>query len=617
MRQKSNHRDYVFYLILLLALLGFFWFFTSQRNTVSVPYSQMVELFQAEQVSSFTVQNNVVTMELKTEVDGKKEASCAISDFTAFYEDLNPLVQTQKKSGVLTSYDYKKDTQSVNWVTLLPSLLSVAMVFLLLMMMVRQNNANGGGGGLSQFGKAKFTSAEQMKKKVSFHDVAGAQEEKAELEEVVDFLKNPEKYTALGAHIPKGILLVGPPGTGKTLLAKAVAGEAGVPFLSISGSDFVELYVGVGASRVRDLFEEATKTAPSIVFIDEIDAVGRQRGAGLGGGHDEREQTLNQLLVEMDGFEGNSGVIVMAATNRVDILDPALLRPGRFDRQVYVGLPDIQGRKEVLQVHSRAKPLAEDVNLETLAKSTSGFTGADLENLMNEGALLAARKNQRFITMADLQESIIKVIAGPEKKSHVVTPHARKLTAYHEAGHAIAMHALPTHDPVHQITIVPRGQAGGMTISLPQEDRSFRSRNELFEDIVALLGGRVAEEQFLGDISTGASSDLERATAIAHAMVAKYGMSDALGAVVYDDGKGEVFIGRSMAQTKPYSETIAASIDQEVKALIDKAYAQCRTILSDYAPQLETTAQYLLEHETMSSEAFEAVFTAMERAPEA
>lgn len=617
MRQKSNHRDYVFYLILLLALLGFFWFFTSQRSTVSVPYSQMVELFQAEQVSSFTVQNNVVTMELKTEVDGKKEASCAISDFTAFYEDLNPLVQTQKKSGVLTSYDYKKDTQSVNWVTLLPSLLSVAMVFLLLMMMVRQNNANGGGGGLSQFGKAKFTSAEQMKKKVSFHDVAGAQEEKAELEEVVDFLKNPEKYTALGAHIPKGILLVGPPGTGKTLLAKAVAGEAGVPFLSISGSDFVELYVGVGASRVRDLFEEATKTAPSIVFIDEIDAVGRQRGAGLGGGHDEREQTLNQLLVEMDGFEGNSGVIVMAATNRVDILDPALLRPGRFDRQVYVGLPDIQGRKEVLQVHSRAKPLAEDVNLETLAKSTSGFTGADLENLMNEGALLAARKNQRFITMADLQESIIKVIAGPEKKSHVVTPHARKLTAYHEAGHAIAMHALPTHDPVHQITIVPRGQAGGMTISLPQEDRSFRSRNELFEDIVALLGGRVADEQFLGDISTGASSDLERATAIAHAMVAKYGMSDALGAVVYDDGKGEVFIGRSMAQTKPYSETIAASIDQEVKALIDKAYAQCRTILSDYAPQLETTAQYLLEHETMSSEAFEAVFTAMERAPEA
>ncbi len=617
MRQKSNHRDYVFYLILLLALLGFFWFFTSQRSTVSVPYSQMVELFQAEQVSSFTVQNNVVTMELKTEVDGKKEASCAISDFTAFYKDLNPLVQTQKKSGVLTSYDYKKDTQSVNWVTLLPSLLSVAMVFLLLMMMVRQNNANGGGGGLSQFGKAKFTSAEQMKKKVSFHDVAGAQEEKAELEEVVDFLKNPEKYTALGAHIPKGILLVGPPGTGKTLLAKAVAGEAGVPFLSISGSDFVELYVGVGASRVRDLFEEATKTAPSIVFIDEIDAVGRQRGAGLGGGHDEREQTLNQLLVEMDGFEGNSGVIVMAATNRVDILDPALLRPGRFDRQVYVGLPDIQGRKEVLQVHSRAKPLAEDVNLETLAKSTSGFTGADLENLMNEGALLAARKNQRFITMADLQESIIKVIAGPEKKSHVVTPHARKLTAYHEAGHAIAMHALPTHDPVHQITIVPRGQAGGMTISLPQEDRSFRSRNELFEDIVALLGGRVAEEQFLGDISTGASSDLERATAIAHAMVAKYGMSDALGAVVYDDGKGEVFIGRSMAQTKPYSETIAASIDQEVKALIDKAYAQCRTILSDYAPQLETTAQYLLEHETMSSEAFETVFTAMERAPEA
>lgn len=606
--RKNTHKDYVLYLFVLLALIGIFWYLTGNRNTTSVTYSKMVQMFESKQVDSFSVQNDVVTMKLKKTVDGKNEATCSISSFDTFYRDLNSLIQKQRSSGVLSDYDYKKDTQPINWVSLLPSILSVIMVFLVLMMMVRQNNA-GSGGGLSQFGKAKFTSANQMKKKVTFNDVAGAEEEKGELEEVVDFLRNPVKYTALGARIPKGIILVGPPGTGKTLLAKAVAGEAGVPFLSISGSDFVELYVGVGASRVRDLFEEAKKTAPSIVFIDEIDAVGRQRGAGLGGGHDEREQTLNQLLVEMDGFEGNSGVIVIAATNRADILDPALLRPGRFDRQVYVGLPDIKGRVEVLKVHSRKKPLAEDVDLKTLAKATSGFTGADLENLMNEGALLAARKNEPYITMEDLHQSVIKVIAGPEKKSHVVTPHARNLTAYHEAGHAIAMHALSTHDPVHQITIIPRGQAGGMTIALPQEDKPFRSRNELFEDIVALLGGRVAESLVLGDISTGASNDLERATATAHAMVAKYGMSDQLGAVVYDDQKGEVFIGRSMAQAKPYSEAVAAEIDHEVKALIDRAYQKCETLINTYRSQLEITAQYLLEHETMSAAEFEAVFT--------
>ena len=608
MRQKSNHRDYVFYLILLLALLGFFWFFTSQRSTVSVPYSQMVELFQAEQVSSFTVQNNVVTMELKTEVDGKKEASCAISDFTAFYEDLNPLVQTQKKSGVLTSYDYKKDTQSVNWVTLLPSLLSVAMVFLLLMMMVRQNNANGGGGGLSQFGKAKFTSAEQMKKKVSFHDVAGAQEEKAELEEVVDFLKNPEKYTALGAHIPKGILLVGPPGTGKTLLAKAVAGEAGVPFLSISGSDFVEMYVGVGASRVRDLFRQAKQNSPAIIFIDEIDAVGRQRGSGLGGGHDEREQTLNQLLVEMDGFTANEGVVVLAATNRVDILDPALLRPGRFDRQVYVGLPDIKGRQEILAVHAKNKPLAEDVDLEKLAKGTSGFTGADLENLLNEAALLAGRRDEKAITMADLQQSVIKVIAGPEKHSRVIPEHERRLTAYHEAGHAVVMHALPDLDPVHQITIVPRGQAGGMTIYLPDEDRSYLSRSYLLDNIAGLLGGRAAEQLVLGDISTGASNDISRATQMARKMVGTYGMSDRMGNAAFDAGHDEVFIGKSMAQTRPYSEETAAEMDQEIRRIMDEAYGRCRKILEQYRPQLDQVAQFLLQHETMTAQEFEDVF---------
>ena len=608
-------------LILVLFVVALVFCGTSIYRTASAHqqtdrvYSDIRTLFEQEKVDRFTVDdNNNLTITLKEPVNGSRIVVYSIYNFQLFYDDFNDLVVKQYESGILSSYDYP-DSPSPAWMSTILTWVVVLAVMAILwyFLFLRRTQGGGGGPSASQFGKAKARTLAETGRTVTFDDVAGADEEKEELAEIVDFLRQPAQYTQLGARIPKGVLLVGPPGTGKTLLARAVAGEAGCQYLSISGSDFVELYVGVGASRVRDLFEEATKTAPSIVFIDEIDAVGRQRGAGLGGGHDEREQTLNQLLVEMDGFEGNSGVIVLAATNRVDILDPALLRPGRFDRQVYVGLPDIQGRKEVLQVHSRTKPLAEDVNLETLAKSTSGFTGADLENLMNEGALLAARRNQRFITMSDLQESIIKVIAGPEKKSHVVTPHARKLTAYHEAGHAIAMHALPTHDPVHQITIVPRGQAGGMTISLPQEDRSFRSRNELFEDIVALLGGRVAEEQFLGDISTGASSDLERATAIAHAMVAKYGMSDALGAVVYDDGKGEVFIGRSMAQTKPYSETIAASIDQEVKALIDKAYAQCRKILSDYAPQLETTAQYLLEHETMSSEAFEAVFTATEQ----
>ena len=609
MRQKSNHRDYVFYLILLLALLGFFWFFTNQHSTASVPYSQMVELFQSEQVSSFTVQNNVVTMELKSEVDGKKEASCAISDFTAFYEDLNPLVQAQKKSGVLTSYDYKKDTQSVNWVTLLPSLLSVAMVFLLLMMMVRQNNANGGGGGLSQFGKAKFTSAEQMKKKVSFRDVAGAQEEKAELEEVVDFLKDPEKYTALGAHIPKGILLVGPPGTGKTLLAKAVAGEAGVQFLSISGSDFVELYVGVGASRVRDLFEQAKKMAPAIVFIDEIDAVGRKRGAGLGGGHDEREQTLNQLLVEMDGFGSNEGVVVLAATNRVDILDPALLRPGRFDRQVYVGLPDIKGREEILKIHARNKPLAEDVDLGQVAKGTPGFTGADLENLLNEAALLTGRQDKAAIDKACIDEAVIKVIAGPEKHSRVIPQQERKLTAYHEAGHAVVMRALPQHDPVHQITIVPRGQAGGMTISLPDEDRSYLSREYMIQQIVSLLGGRAAEQLMLGDISTGASNDIQRATSLARRMVGTYGMSEKLGTVAFDTGSDEVFIGKSMGHTRPYSEKTAAEMDSEIRAIIDDAYQKAQDILKTYQRQLTDIAEYLLANETMTGEVFEGFFT--------
>jgi cell division protease FtsH len=425
----------------------------------------------------------------------------------------------------------------------------------------------------------------------------------------VEFLRDPQKFTALGARIPKGVLLVGPPGTGKTLLAKAVAGEAGVQFLSISGSDFVELYVGVGASRVRDLFDQAKKDAPAIVFIDEIDAVGRQRGAGLGGGHDEREQTLNQLLVEMDGFGSNEGVIVMAATNRQDILDPALLRPGRFDRQIYVGLPDIKGREEVLRVHARHKPLAEDVSLREVARSTVGFTGADLENLLNEAALLAARQDQPFITMHDLQEAMLKVIAGPEKKSRVITEHARRLTAYHEAGHALVIHALDSQDPVHQITIVPRGPAGGLTISLPSEDKMYLSRRELEERIAVCLGGRVAEQIVLGDISTGASNDIQKASQIARDMVTKYGMSERLGAIAYGSENGEVFIGRSMAQTQSYSEEVAGLIDQEVKHIVDRAYRRCEEILNVSRSELEITARYLLDHETMDGETFAKVFT--------
>jgi cell division protease FtsH len=604
---KKQRSGILIYLLGIVVLLFVFRTMQPAEQSVTLTYSEMVQLFEEQQVTSFVVKDDTVTMALKADYQGSSTATCGITSAEIFYEDLNDLVQEQKAEGIITSYSYAQDTGTPWWQSWAPAVITTIPVLVMLyVFMMRQNS--GGGGGLSNFGKARTITAEQMKKKVTFKDVAGAKEEKEELLEVVDFLKDPAKYTALGAHIPKGILLVGPPGTGKTLLAKAVAGEAGVPFYSISGSDFVEMYVGVGASRVRDLFDEAKKSAPAIVFIDEIDAVGRQRGTGVGGGHDEREQTLNQLLVEMDGFEGNSGVIVMAATNRVDILDPALLRPGRFDRQIFVGLPDIQGREEILKVHSRSKPLSDDVQLKDLARATSGFTGADLENLMNEGALVAARHNQKFISMEDLQSSIIKVIAGPEKKSSVVTPQARRLTAYHEAGHAVAMHFLPTHDPVHQITIVPRGQAGGMTIYLPEEDRSFRSQRELYEEIVALLGGRVAEQLVLKDISTGASNDLQRATSIARSMIAKYGMSEKIGAVVYDDHNSQVFLGRSMAEAKPYSEQVAAQIDAEVRATIDKAYARCTELLKQHMTQLEQVAQFLLEHETMSREEFELVF---------
>ena len=490
----------------------------------------------------------------------------------------------------------------LSWV--LPMVL-IMVVFSLLM----RGMAGKMGGGIGNLGKSNAKVYVERKTGVTFKDVAGQDEAKESLVEIIDFLHNPQKYTEIGAKLPKGALLVGPPGTGKTLLAKAVAGEAGVHFLSISGSDFVELYVGVGASRVRDLFDQAKKNAPAIVFIDEIDAVGRQRGAGLGGGHDEREQTLNQLLVEMDGFGNNEGVVVMAATNRQDILDPALLRPGRFDRQVYVGHPDIKGREAILKVHARNKPLGDDVSLAELAKGTGGFTGADLENLMNEAALLAARRHHRFISMAELNEAVIKVIAGPEKKSRVVIERERKLTAYHEAGHAIVIHDLPTQDPVHEITIIPRGMAGGMTISLPQEDVTFQTRQQLTERIAVCLGGRAAEQLALGDISTGAGNDLQKASAIARNMVTRYGMSGKVGNVVFDSGHDEVFIGRSMAQTKNYSEEVAALIDEEVKALVDGAYARCGEILTHRRRELDIVAEYLLRYENMDAKTFEQVFT--------
>ena len=597
----------------MLILLMVFAVTTLQRMDQSrdPTYGQVRTLFEQERVQSFSLEGNNLTLEVRGEGDATSTLHYEVANLYIFYNDLHELIDQQRASGVLLDCDYKPGIESAWWFGLLPYLIIILAVGAFwYMMYLRQANASSGGGpGPSRFGHARTRTLADQGKKVTFNDVAGADEEKEELQEIVEFLRDPQKFIALGARIPKGVLLVGPPGTGKTLIAKAVAGEAGVHFLSISGSDFVELYVGVGASRVRDLFEQAKKDSPAIVFIDEIDAVGRQRGTGLGGGHDEREQTLNQLLVEMDGFASNEGVIVMAATNRQDILDPALLRPGRFDRQIYVGLPDIRGREEILKVHARKKPLSEDASLSDIAKATAGFTGADLENLLNEAALLAARANQRFITMSDLHEAMMKVIAGPEKKSRVVTPLAKRLTAYHEAGHAVVIHELPTQDPVHQITIIPRGPAGGMTISLPQEDRAYQSKAELEEHIAVCLGGRVAEQLVLGDISTGASNDIQKASSIARAMVTKYGMSEKLGTIAYGNESDEVFIGRTMAQARSYSEDVAGLIDEEVKSIVDRAYARCEEILTRCRPQLELTAQYLLAHETMSGAEFAKVFT--------
>ncbi|HWS43399.1 MAG TPA: ATP-dependent zinc metalloprotease FtsH [Pseudoflavonifractor sp.] len=579
----------------------------------SIIYSEVHDLFNRQLVSEVLVKEEKLTLTLREKYNGSYTVWCNLYDFDKFYEDFNEIIVRQHNAGVIEKFNYEVSFHTPLWWDFVPWFVMIVIFGALwYVVFLRQGGgADGGGGdkGAGRYGRARAKNAADSGKKVTFNDVAGADEEKQELQEVVDFLKDPNRFLALGARIPKGILLVGPPGTGKTLLARAVAGEAGVNFLTISGSDFVELYVGVGASRVRDLFDQAKKSSPGIVFIDEIDAVGRQRGTGLGGGHDEREQTLNQLLVEMDGFAANEGVIVMAATNRQDILDPALLRPGRFDRQIYVGQPDIKGREEILKIHARNKPLADDVSLRELAKATGGFTGADLENLMNEAALLAARRDERFITMADLHEAVIKVIAGPEKKSRVVIERERRLTAYHEAGHAVVSHALETADPVHQITIIPRGMAGGMTISLPQEDKSFQSRKELTERIAGLLGGRVAEQMVLGDISTGAGDDLRRASTIARNMVMRYGMSDRLGSVVFDSGHDEIFIGRSMAQAKTYSEETANLIDAEVRTLIDHGYKACEEILARDRDKLERVAAYLLEHETMDAATFEQVFT--------
>ena len=604
--KRFSSRDVILYLMLLLLMI-FAVNTVQQMDEADDPtYSQVRTLFEQEKVKYFVLNGNDLGLQIREEGDKVSTVHYQLPDLSVFYSDLHELIDQQ-----LEGYDYKVGIEGTWWYRMLPYLvLLLVMAAFWYMMYLRQSGGSSGGGpGPSRFGHARTRTLADQGKKVTFQDVAGAEEEKEELREIVDFLRDPQKFISLGARIPKGVLLVGPPGTGKTLIAKAVAGEAGVHFLSISGSDFVELYVGVGASRVRDLFDQAKKEAPAIVFIDEIDAVGRQRGAGLGGGHDEREQTLNQLLVEMDGFASNEGVIVMAATNRQDILDPALLRPGRFDRQIYVGLPDIRGREEILKVHARKKPLAEDASLSDLAKATAGFTGADLENLLNEAALLAARSDKRFITMSDLHEAMMKVIAGPEKKSRVVTPQAKRLTAYHEAGHAVVIHELDSQDPVHQITIIPRGPAGGMTISLPQEDRAYQSRRELEERIAVCLGGRVAEQLVLGDVSTGAASDIQKASSIARSMVTKFGMSDKLGAIAYGNESDEVFIGRTMAQARSYSEEVAGLIDEEVKAIVDQAYSRCEEILTRCRKELELTAQYLLTHETMSGETFARVFT--------
>ena len=601
---KKQGRSIAPFIYLLVLLAVFSWALNAfGQKTNTVPYSQLVELFQNEQVSQFLVEGNTITLILRSPINGKNTITSGLADPEGFRSQMQSLFDEQIKSGVLSVYDFVADKTYTPYDLVLPLLVAGGVLLLAWTFIMARMNGAGGGNPMAQFGKARTVLGVPDNRKVTFEDVAGADEEKQELEEVVDFLRDPAKYTAMGARIPHGLLLVGPPGTGKTLLARATAGEAGVQFLSISGSDFVEMYVGVGASRVRDLFEQAKKLAPAIIFIDEIDAVGRKRGSGMGGGHDEREQTLNQLLVEMDGFGTTVGIIVLAATNRPDILDPALLRPGRFDRQIQVNRPDVKGREEILKVHAKNKRLDESVNLHTIARSTAGFTGADLSNLLNEAAILAARNNRPAFTMEDVDEAMMKILAGPAKKSHVASRRDLKTTAIHEAGHAVAMYRLPTHDPVRHITIVPRGRSLGATWSLPKDDSSNMTRNEMYEQIVALLGGRAAEELFLGDISVGASNDIERASKLAKDMVARYGMSEKIGTVSYLDD-GEVFIGRDYQNTKSYSEQVAGTIDQEVKNLIDRAYDQCRDILKKDSDKLQALADYLLANESITGQQF-------------
>lgn len=604
---NKKGRDIGFYILLAIIAIAVIFTINGEDKANQVEsYSDLVDLFRNEQVQSFKTEGNNIILEIRPEEEGgdPKEMTYSLYNFAVFYEDFNDLIKEQYEAGIIEKYDYTEGFVMPWWASFLPYLLIMfgAMALWYFMM----NRAGGGGpGGVMKFSKARTRNGADEKDKKTFKDVAGCEEEKEELKEIVEFLKNPKQFTEMGARVPKGVLLVGPPGNGKTLLAKAVAGEANVQFLSISGSDFVELYVGVGAGRVRDLFDQAKKAAPAIIFIDEIDAVGRQRGSGLGGGHDEREQTLNQLLVEMDGFGNNSGVIVMAATNRADILDNALLRPGRFDRQVYVGLPDIRGREAILKIHARDKKLDRNVNLNSIAKGTPGFSGADLENLMNEAAILAVRNKRKKIIQEDIDEAILKVQMGPEKNSRKMSEKARKLTAYHECGHAVAGHYLEHTDPVHYITIVPRGPAGGFTLFRPEEDlENFQSKSEMYESIVMALGGRIAEKLFLDDISTGASADIQQATSTARSMVTRYGMSDRLGPILYDSSDHSIFIGRDFGTTKSYSEETAAMIDEEVKAIFDKASKDCEKILKTHKDQVEGLAQYLLEHETIDADEF-------------
>lgn len=609
MKNNNNGKTLLIYLLVSVAIIcGLVYMLTSMSTKSSdKKYSEIMEQFDSLNVSQFEL--DLGSGQLKYKLKGEdKVYSYTVPNVSLFANEVlggEDAENYRKKYNAENpddplQYNLIPISDNSFWLNLIPTLLMLGVMIFFFVFMMK----NAGGGKMSSFGKTNAKMAPSSKK-ATFDDVAGADEEKEELKEIVDFLRDNKKYTEIGARIPKGVLLLGHPGTGKTLLARAVAGEAKVPFFSISGSDFVEMFVGVGASRVRDLFEQAKKNAPAIIFIDEIDAVGRQRGAGLGGGHDEREQTLNQLLVEMDGFEDNDSVIVMAATNRRDILDPALLRPGRFDRQILVGYPDVKGREAILKVHTRNKPLAPDVDLETIAKSTVGFTGADLENLVNEASLLAARKNKKAITKDELEEASIKVVAGPEKKSKVITEDEKKLTAYHEGGHALCTYYSKSQDKVHQVSIIPRGQAGGFTMSLPVKDKSYVSKNEMYENIVVLLGGRVAEKLILDDISTGASNDLERATATARNMVTRYGFSDNLGPVVYGQGDHEVFLGRDYTNTPSYSDNVAAEIDNEIRTLIESAFTDAEKILNEHMDKLHVVAKYLMKYEKVDGATFE------------